>query len=321
MALQSVAGVEIRHWQKPLPPLIPHALVIEAFACRLPEAFLQSMVGQPLLWLNLEYLSAEAWVAGCHGLSSPHPRLALTQRFFFPGFTPDSGGLLREADLLTRRDAFQANAEAQMRFWHALGVPETTGELKVSLFSYETPALDSLLRGWQAGPQPLRLLVPEGRALVAIAASLGVPLKPGQPWQRGALTIQALPFTEQDSYDQLLWACDINIVRGEDSLLRALWAGRPLLWHIYPQDEGAHWPKLQAMLDHYCQNLDIVPRQLTEQLWHGYNRGANTAAASWAAWQAELPRLRVHAQQWCLQQAKLPDLAGNLVNCHQLRVK
>ena len=47
----------------------------------------------------------------------------------------------------------------------------------------------------------------------------------------------------------MLWACDLNLVRGEDSLVRALWAGRPLLWQLYPQHDQAHHAKLEAFLD------------------------------------------------------------------------
>jgi uncharacterized repeat protein (TIGR03837 family) len=47
----------------------------------------------------------------------------------------------------------------------------------------------------------------------------------------------------------MLWASDLNCVRGEDSLVRALWAGQPFIWQIYPQDDGAHHDKLQAFLD------------------------------------------------------------------------
>ena len=47
----------------------------------------------------------------------------------------------------------------------------------------------------------------------------------------------------------MLWACDLNLVRGEDSLVRALWAGQPLVWHIYPQHDDAHHDKLHAFLD------------------------------------------------------------------------
>jgi uncharacterized repeat protein (TIGR03837 family) len=53
----------------------------------------------------------------------------------------------------------------------------------------------------------------------------------------------------QAEFDHLLWACDLNFVRGEDSLVRALWAGKPFIWHIYPQDDGAHLVKLGAFLD------------------------------------------------------------------------
>jgi len=29
----------------------------------------------------------------------------------------------------------------------------------------------------------------------------------------------------------------------------ALWAGQPLVWQLYPQDDGAHHAKLEAFLD------------------------------------------------------------------------
>jgi uncharacterized repeat protein (TIGR03837 family) len=58
-----------------------------------------------------------------------------------------------------------------------------------------------------------------------------------------------LPQLTQTEFDALLWACDANFVRGEDSLVRALWAGTPLVWQIYPQDDGAHHDKLAAFLD------------------------------------------------------------------------
>ena len=74
----------------------------------------------------------------------------------------------------------------------------------------------------------------------------------------------------------MLWACDFNAVRGEDSLVRALWAGQALVWHIYPQDDNAHHAKLMAFLDwleapptlrafHATWNgLDSAPLQLPD---------------------------------------------------------
>jgi uncharacterized repeat protein (TIGR03837 family) len=63
-----------------------------------------------------------------------------------------------------------------------------------------------------------------------------------------------LLFTEQtlltqSQYDTLLASCDLNVVRGEDSLVRAIWAGRAFVWQIYPQADGAHAAKLEAFLD------------------------------------------------------------------------
>ena len=73
---------------------------------------------------------------------------------------------------------------------------------------------------------------------------------------RGALTVRVLPFVPQDDYDRLLWACDVNFVRGEDSFVRAQWAGQPFLWHIYLQDENLHHVKLRAFLQRYAADAD-----------------------------------------------------------------
>ena len=102
----SVQGVELRRWTSAFVPLVPGEIVVEAFACELPTAQLEAMAAlrQAPLWINLEYLSAEAWVAGCHGMASPHPRLPLVKHFFFPGFDAGTGGLPREADLLAPKD-------------------------------------------------------------------------------------------------------------------------------------------------------------------------------------------------------------------------
>jgi uncharacterized repeat protein (TIGR03837 family) len=80
-------------------------------------------------------------------------------------------------------------------------------------------------------------------------------LRAGQTLQPGGLQVRCLPFLDQDGYDELLWCCDWNLVRGEDSLVRAQWAGKPLLWQLYPQADAAHLPKLEAFLQCYLQPL------------------------------------------------------------------
>ena len=82
--------------------------------------------------------------------------------------------------------------------------------------------------------------------------------KAGAARTRGALTVRVLPFVAQPDYDKLLWACDLNFVRGEDSFVRAQWAGKPFIWHIYPQDENLHHKKLRAFLQRYAADIDSL---------------------------------------------------------------
>ncbi|MGO3123144.1 MAG: elongation factor P maturation arginine rhamnosyltransferase EarP [Advenella sp.] len=62
------------------------------------------------------------------------------------------------------------------------------------------------------------------------------------------VTLLRIPFLPQDEYDQLLWLCDLNFVRGEDSFVRAIWSRKPFLWQIYEQSDDTHLKKLQAWL-------------------------------------------------------------------------
>ena len=238
-------GIEVKAWAQAsdaatLAALRPADVWIEAFGCDIPEAFVAHAVAtraRPPVWINLEYLSAEDWVPRMHGLPSPvmsGPARGWTKRFFYPGFTPGTGGMLREADLLERQLTFD---RAAWRRRHALQL-QPGGRL-ISLFCYEPAALSQLLQ--QLVGTPDHLLVPPGRPLAAVQQALAtMPVHPS--WS-------ALPYTDQNGFDEMLWACDLNFVRGEDSLVRALWAGQPFVWHIYPQDDNAHHAKLQAFLD------------------------------------------------------------------------
>lgn len=310
---QHWSGVEVRQWAEPFPAVEPAQVVIEAFACQLPASYIEAMTVSDTrhLWLNLEYLSAENWVAGCHGLPSPQPG-GLQKFFFFPGFVEGTGGLLREADLLARRRTFQADAQAQQAFLLSLGVMREPGARLISLFAYENTGLAGWLDALAADPQPTQLLVPQGKILADLQTWLGEgPLAPGDHSRRGNLLIHVLPFVAQDDYDRLLWCCDLNAVRGEDSFIRAQWAGRPLLWHIYPQEEGAHWDKLEAFLAIY--SADLVPEIAAAQaeFWRAWNAGEGMESA-WPALLAAWPALQRHAEQWCDQQAARSDLATAL---------
>ena len=309
-------SVEVRQWPTAFPELAPAEAVIEAFGCALPEAHLRRMAAceKRPVWINLEYLSAEDWVAGCHRMASPHPRLPLVKHFFFPGFEAATGGLLREPGLLAAREAFLGLPHGRRARLAALGLaPVADAALLVSLFAYEQPDLAGLLRTWSDGDREVVLLVPEGRVLGDVARALARPaLAAGDAVTRGRLQLRVLPFTEQDAYDRLLWACDLNFVRGEDSFVRAQWASRPFVWHIYPQAEDAHFDKLEAFLARFAEGLAADAAAALRRFWLAWN-GRGEPAAAWPAFAAALPQLAAHQTRWCARLAAQRDLVSQLL--------
>jgi uncharacterized repeat protein (TIGR03837 family) len=307
-------GVEVRQWTADWQPTDAADVVIAAFACQLPSAYMEAMAARekPPLWLNLDYLSAEDWVVGCHGLPSVKYK-SVQKYFFFPGFQKATGGLLRERGLLERRRQFQQDPEAQRAFLQGLGIDRAQGAQLISLFAYENAGLASWLDVMAADSVPTHLLVPEGRILGDVERWLGVEgLAAGAVHVRDALTVQVLPFVRQDQYDHLLWCCDFNAVRGEDSFVRAQWAGRPLLWHIYRQDEDIHLDKLEAFLTLYTKGLSAPAREAISGLWREWNAG-HDMSGHWATTRKHWPELQKHAEAWCLEQALQADLAAALV--------
>jgi uncharacterized repeat protein (TIGR03837 family) len=274
MAPAGAAGVAVREWRPDTAFPAPADNVVEAFGCELPPRFVQSMAGRSAApcWINLEYLTAESYAQRAHGLPSPvmgAPGAGLTKHFFYPGFRSGTGGLLREPGLLARQSGFD-----RAGWLRSMGVNARKGRV-VSLFCYEPATLPTLLQQFQHGPEPTQLLVTAGRATAAVRA-VGLP-HPGAGltgMDDERLTVTWLPLLTQADYDHLLWSCDFNFVRGEDSVVRALWAGRPFCWQVYPQDDGAHEGKLDAFLDW----LDAPPD------WRAFHRG-------WNGLQPGLPRL------------------------------
>ena len=315
-AEQRIEGVVVRHWAQPFPEVEPAEVVIEAFACELPASYIDAMARrrpQPI-WINLDYLSAEDWVDTYHGLPSPQPG-GLHKTFFFPGFSPLTGGLLHERDLTAQRRAFQADPAAARTFLGrilpALTIPDDA--LIVSLFAYENPGITPLLRLWSEAEQNILCLVPEGRALAQVSALFDTGLlEVNAIRKRGALTVAVLPFLPQDDYDRLLWSCHLNFVRGEDSFLRAQWAARPLVWQIYPQHEAAHLPKLDAFIALYTKDLAADAAGALSDFWRAWN-GVGDVESAWPRWSRALPALQKHAAHWADHYAQRENLAQKLV--------
>jgi uncharacterized repeat protein (TIGR03837 family) len=327
--VQLVHGVEVHSWQGAHGAAPTAAIsgvgdvVVEAFGCGLPAAYLDGMSQRPAqpVWINLEYLSAESWIEGCHGLASRQPQLPLTRYFFFPGFTPQTGGLLRERDLFAERDAFAARQTAQAAAWQALGI-EAPGSnaLRVSLFCYSHAPIAALLEGWAAGRQEVLCVVPEGVADDALDAwARTASMLSDGIFLRGRLKLARVPFLTQDDYDRLLWTCDLNFVRGEDSFVRAQWAAKPLVWQCYPQPAAAHVAKLDAFLARYGGGLSQSAASTYAAFAKTWN-GVRTAPMAGEALAAALPALRAQARDWAVALASQADLATNLVKFASSRI-
>lgn len=290
---------------------------IEGFGCEIAPEFIAHYahsVGegaqkdyQAPIWINLEYLSAEDYVESSHGLPSPvmhGPGKGWCKYFFYPGFTEKTGGLLREIDYSEQQNAWDRNARKAWMRGHGVA---WDGEKLISLFCYEPDALQKLLNELVQAPEPVLLLATHGRASCAVKNAMNaLELDPSNT----QLTIHPLPELTQIDYDRLLWTCDFNFVRGEDSLVRALWAGKPFVWHIYPQEDGAHLTKLDAFLD------QINAADSLRNAHHLWNSRANSQESRYPCdllpwpelgqWQTTVAKART-------QLSKQPDQCSQLI--------
>lgn len=260
---QTIDDVMVVPWSESVDGL-PN-LVIENFSCGVPDSYAKQVAkaqatGNNIRWINLEYLSAEKWVESCHLMPSEHPQLGVKKTFYYPGFSTKTGGLLRESDLLKRQTTWKTGL-AHRKFWQSLNLNPSAMQhsIKLSLFCY--PQADSLglTRALQDCPQSITLLIPSN-ADSEIASKLNSTFKfdAAGHCQLNHLSLQKLPFLTQDQYDQLLAACDLNLVRGEDSWIRALWSGKPFIWQPYIQSEDTHLTKLKAFLSDYLQHTNTT---------------------------------------------------------------
>lgn len=289
-------NVSLVHWQHdgqnahPADqPLHLGDVVVAAFSCELDQATLSALgqrakAGQPCVWFNLEYLSAESFSERSHGKPAPllrGPAYGAPRLAYYPGFTPATGGLLREPGLAAQQSAFDRRA------WLERHGVQWRGQRLVSLFCYEPLMLPDLLAHLALGDQETVMLVCAGRCANAARAALAdSALARHAPDQNaaestsvlrlGQLTLHFLPYLTQTGFDHLLWACDLNLVRGEDSLVRAIWAGRAFVWQIYPQDDNAHHAKLTALLDRMDAPASL--RAFTLR-WNGMEDGASSEAS------------------------------------------
>jgi uncharacterized repeat protein (TIGR03837 family) len=327
---QSLDEIDIVRWPSPISETLSievATIVVELLGCGLPPAYVDAMAvhmrSDPLtrlVWIDFEHLSAERWVADFHRRPSPHPHLPLVKHFFYPGFEADTGGLLLEPGLMGQDGSTIDDAAVREALWRRLSVEAPrNGEKRLSLFAYPDAPVDALLRVLaEDRSSRWSVLVPMGVATEAIASFFdGDAGAIGRARERGSLTVSTIPFVDQADYDRLLHVCDINFVRGEDSFVRAQAAGKPFVWQIYRQAEGAHEEKLVAFELLYEATLDPGNAAINRAFWHAWNAASGSVFVDAVedaarAWLKILPVFRAHALVWKGHIEAMPPLIERL---------
>ena len=328
---QMIDGIRIEHWLTQHDSLVSKLdgvspdVLIEAFACDLPQNLQQWAATRSLVWLNLEYLSAEHWVESMHLMPSLQAQGG-SKIFFFPGFTEKTGGLLREKKLARQRRFFLHSESAQAQFLQALSVPvRQTGRYTVFIFSYESPALLSWLKTWQALQLPVDVWLAPSRNMNSLKALFSAGFSEKEQLRLGSVRVNVLPMVSQQQFDQILWLADINIVRGEDSLVRAHWAHKPFFWHIYPQEDKAHLPKLNAFWQQiyplYEGCRQEAHRALSLELNQTVSLNEAERAQYWQMLFSDYDLWQSEHKKWTEKQQGMKSLAENLVKLVKTSLK
>ena len=295
-------------------------VVIEAFACELPAIYLAAMAHQQSKWVNLEYLSAETWVEDFHAKPSPQSFLnsnhGLTRYFYFPGFTENTGGLICEADLIQKNQSLINSQQLQNKLWQSLNVSNFSA-LKISLFCYPHAPIGDLFDALANGNVLVNCYVPASSILPKIAQYFGkTTINIGDNIQHKNLQVHVLPFLSQTDYDALLCACNINFERGEDSWVRAIWAGKPFIWQPYFQDENTHIKKLNAFLDLFY--ADFEAKQVVCEAHSDWVSG-QFSTETWRTYLENISAIKAYTRLQSNKLAKQTDLASKLVTfCNKL---
>lgn len=251
-------------------------LVLEAFGCGLPTAYLDYLAGfkKNIVIHNLEYLSAESWVGEFHKVPGLSPSPWLRRYFFMPGFNTGTGGLFHDPGFMGRR-----------LFWESLGrgsefiaqrrnllnklIPDSAQDCPINelarrpwftVFSYEHPYA-GMIQALKQMEEPPLVLLAHGRGVDSFL----------DPWKHAGspFPLLPLPFLDQETWDDVLLASDFSVIRGEESLARASLLGKPFVWHAYLQDDKDHGLKVDAFVETVLSGLADLPRNPGIQAWAG----------------------------------------------------
>ncbi len=306
---QIIKNVPIIWWnhvnEKGMKNFTPGNVIIETFQCGIPSSYLNFTFSKKPILINIEHLTAETWIDTCHKLKS-FTKSGLEKIFYFPGFSKLSGGLIRENWVSKERNSLQSSWNLRLEFLRNIGLFSTRISLGdyanvflCTIFCYQNAPVYNLINILEKMRKRTILLVPEG-----ISKNLENSCKRTH-W----ISIFRFPFLKQKDFDRILWCSDLNFIRGEDSLVRAIWSQRPFIWQIYKQKKLVHLNKLEAWLRIYQTPSSVA------QLFRSWNMGMhkmvecnlNQALSSdWIQWK----KLSKNSAR---EFEKIPDLSKQLV--------
>jgi len=271
-------------------------IVIEAFACEIPEAYVRSL-GLGCQWITLDYLATEPWADQVHGKPSPLPRCshpaALKRRWFIPGFSAATGGLLH--------GSWRNLSTQERRLWRHRLTGESIGDDVFLILAFGYSDADWEFFSNEQLPRPkgfksVRLWRPEGMQL------------------------------SQIEFDCSLQACDLNFVRGEDSFVRAHWAAAgpwqvPFVWQPYRQPDRAHRHKLAGWAEQILRAPQLSVLRDLHWAWNqlgpagqeSESRSGPDLHRDWSAFCQHYRQVQSHLHRFCLNLARQQGLEVNLI--------
>lgn len=335
---QKINNIEIILWNEDLSifkDLKPAQIIIEMFACNIPSIYIDQIT-ENNIWINLEYLSAETWIEDCHMKQSyvnGHFKY-----FFFPGFTNRTGGLNYEEYLID----LKLNNKTYTDFIHkklALGSAKTDLLAKskdfpliCGIFCYENNLILKLLANIQ---EPIIFVIFEGRFANFLRDHAKenniTKLEEDLYISEHNTPFIIIPLSDQETFDQRISAHDFNIIRGEDSFVRAQILATPFIWNIYQQENNAHLVKLESFLELYTKTIKEIDPKLATSLVHLSYAINDPNVAQYSILHEDLKiylddfnymlnhitTLKEQAQQWKKTLIKNNSLAYNLIKFAQ----
>lgn len=230
-------------------------LIIESFACDIPQNYLEKAYYNSKLLINLEYLSFEDWTSDFHLMSSLLPKGKLKKIFFMPGISKNSGGLLIDSDFLNTINKVEKNKKYYLDKFNIKSDYDLIG----TIFSYEKD-FSNLLNYLKILDKKILLFI-----LSEKTQNNFLNYFENNDFYDKIQLVKS-KFLNYREYEELIALADFNFVRGEDSFVRALLIGKPFLWHIYKQDDDVHMKKLDAFLEKYTEDENL------KKIFRTYNK-------------------------------------------------